>query len=587
MQRGCVKDMLRTLFTIAEKYEKRKVCVYGINRNAIVVFTRLAYRGVDVQGFVDLDDRCVGQYFMNRLIIGKESVCEKDGIVVVISQFDEKEEVQRHMRNTEVCYIDEILDLNSFLKSKKVVIYGIGKRGEEIYKLLEERGIMVCDICVSQKMQDVWHGRKVHDIKEIGIDCNMAIVIATKIEKYKKEMIDNVRGCVGDIFVDEFVDYAAILQGNFFQVINKAIIERKDIYLCSDSEEELAFIEDILVRYQVPVVGRVSRGMERGGLANIYNLAYKDIDKITVIIPERNAEQSELVCDILDEIGFSLEEHNYTSFYPDARKCKDEMKTMTDCLVGHASKGNGKLLGYVVYGEEKENFLKIMVLGGSTSTDGYYRTKSWVSRLYEKIEKLGIKVVLYNGSACGYDIVQELMRLMRDGNIIKPDYVISMSGVNNTNRKKRTKNQFCVNDFLNWIEALDSKSEYISGVSDEETLYDFWIRNTIIMKMVCELWGGEFYSFLQPMNIGIKDAGLYEISMYEQDDCLENTCIFRERARNEKENTYTNLIDIFDTKEKMYIDNCHYSNEANDILAGIVYNTLLADIKERAEGLKT
>lgn len=66
---------------------------------------------------------------------------------------------------------------------------------------------------------------------------------------------------------------------------------------------------------------------------------------------------------------------------------------------------------------------------------------------FHKIERSGIEVVLYNGAACGYDIVQELLRLMRDGNIIKPDYVISMSGVNNTNRKMRTDNQFCVVDF--------------------------------------------------------------------------------------------------------------------------------------------
>ena len=31
----------------------------------------------------------------------------------------------------------------------------------------------------------------------------------------------------------------------------------------------------------------------------------------------------------------------------------------------------------------------------------------------------------------------------------------------------------------------------------------------------------------------------------------------------------------------MYIDNCHYSNKANDIIANIVYDTLWTDIEER------
>lgn len=200
---------------------------------------------------------------------------------------------------------------------------------------------------------------------------------------------------------------------------------------------------------------------------------------------------------------------------------------------------------------------------------------------FHKIERSGIEVVLYNGAACGYDIVQELLRLMRDGNIIKPDYVISMSGVNNTNRKMRTDNQFCVVDFLNWIKALDRECEYSSGINDNEVLYDFWNRNAKIMKMICELLGAKFYGFLQPINIGIKNAGLNEISMYEQDDCLSNTNIFREKVMSEREHIYTNLIDLFDKKENMYIDNCHYSNKANDIIANIVYDTLWTDIEER------
>lgn len=302
---------------------------------------------------------------------------------------------------------------------------------------------------------------------------------------------------------------------------------------------------------------------------------------MVVVIPEWDAKRSESICDILDEIGFSLEKHNYTSIHPEARKYKYAMNTVIDCLVGHASRGNGKLQGYVVYGEEKRGCLKIMVLGGSTSTDGYYRTKSWVNLFFHKIERSGIEVVLYNGAACGYDIVQELLRLMRDGNIIKPDYVISMSGVNNTNRKMRTDNQFCVVDFLNWIKALDRECEYSSGINDNEVLYDFWNRNAKIMKMICELLGAKFYGFLQPINIGMKNAGLNEISMYEQDDCLSNTNIFREKVMSEREHIYTNLIDLFDKKENMYIDNCHYSNKANDIIANIVYDTLWTDIEER------
>ncbi len=574
--------MLRTLFTIAERYKEKRIYIYGINRNAINVFTELVYRGADVCGFVDSHNRCIGQYFMNRPIQETTSVMGKKNVVIIISKFYEKAHIQNEILNTEICYITEILDVDLSLGEKRVVIYGLGKRGEEIYKLLKEKKIEICDVCESEKSKDTWMEMQVRYIRDLNIDSDTAVIIATKIEKYKREMIRNIGGCAGDIVVDEIVDNASIIQGNIFWVINKAVNEKKDIYLYKSRTEELRFLKDILARYQVSVAGEVSEDEIVGKESiNIYDLAYKNVNEVVVVIPEWDAKRSESICDILDEIGFSLEKHNYTSIHPEARKYKDAMNTVIDCLVGHASRGNGKLQGYVVYGEEKRGCLKIMVLGGSTSTDGYYRTKSWVNLFFHKIERSGIEVVLYNGAACGYDIVQELLRLMRDGNIIKPDYVISMSGVNNTNRKMRTDNQFCVVDFLNWIKALDRECEYSSGINDNEVLYDFWNRNAKIMKMICELLGAKFYGFLQPINIGIKNAGLNEISMYEQDDCLSNTNIFREKVMSEREHIYTNLIDLFDNKENMYIDNCHYSNKANDIIANIVYDTLWTDIEER------
>jgi hypothetical protein len=574
--------MLRTLFTIAERYKEKRIYIYGINRNAINVFTELVYRGADVCGFVDSHNRCIGQYFMNRPIQETTSVMGKKNVVIIISKFYEKAHIQNEILNTEICYITEILDVDLSLGEKRVVIYGLGKRGEEIYKLLKEKKIEICDVCESEKSKDTWMEMQVRYIRDLNIDSDTAVIIATKIEKYKREMIRNIGGCAGDIVVDEIVDNASIIQGNIFWVINKAVNEKKDIYLYKSRTEELRFLKDILARYQVSVAGEVSEDEIVGKESiNIYDLAYKNVNEVVVVIPEWDAKRSESICDILDEIGFSLEKHNYTSIHPEARKYKDAMNTVIDCLVGHASRGNGKLQGYVVYGEEKRGCLKIMVLGGSTSTDGYYRTKSWVNLFFHKIERSGIEVVLYNGAACGYDIVQELLRLMRDGNIIKPDYVISMSGVNNTNRKMRTDNQFCVVDFLNWIKALDRECEYSSGINDNEVLYDFWNRNAKIMKMICELLGAKFYGFLQPINIGIKNAGLNEISMYEQDDCLSNTNIFREKVMSEREHIYTNLIDLFDKKENMYIDNCHYSNKANDIIANIVYDTLWTDIEER------
>lgn len=122
---------------------------------------------------------------------------------------------------------------------------------------------------------------------------------------------------------EEFLSQTSIWSGNTFQVINKAISEKKDIYLYGNYSEESQLIEDILAQYRVKIAGKVYKNeIKNKNILDIYELAYKNIDKLAVIIAEYDEKQSESVCDILDKIG-----------------------------------------------------LKILVLGGSTSTDRYYRVK--------------------------------------------------------------------------------------------------------------------------------------------------------------------------------------------------------------------
>ena len=45
-----------------------------------------------------------------------------------------------------------------------------------------------------------------------------------------------------------------------------------------------------------------------------------------------------------------------------------------------------------------------------------------------------------------------------------------------------------------------------------------------------------------------------------------------------KDDFYINLLSLFDDKEGMFTDICHYSEEANKILADIVYEHILKDL---------
>ena len=50
------------------------------------------------------------------------------------------------------------------------------------------------------------------------------------------------------------------------------------------------------------------------------------------------------------------------------------------------------------------------------------------------------------------------------------------------------------------------------------------------------------------------------------------------RIESRQDDFYINLLSLFDEKEGMFIDNCHYSENANGILAEIVYEKLIKDL---------
>lgn len=564
--------MYRSIYTVANEYINKKIYVYKVNRDSVSVFTDLAFRDADVSGF--WDERFAGEKFMNRPILScKQLMNEKDSIII-LSKEVEKDIAAEIFDRERLYYVDEILGLNQELKHEKIYVYGIGKQGERIYQLLNEKGIGIEAGCVTQKKERIiWHGKEVLSIEEIGQDDQCAIIVATMTEEYKREMLKNIGKYTANKYVDMFLEPYIISEGTFFQVINRAVNEAKDIYLYGKKDDVMQMVERILQKYQVNIKGKIYETEKGNG--DIYDLAYEGIENTVVVIADQDMEHVEYISEVLDSLGFALEKMQYTAVELNTKKVRERLHTKTDYLVGWST-DNDKYPGYVVYGEDKETDIKILVLGGSTSTDGIYRTVSWVREFYANLVKMGYAVTIYNGAACGHGVVEEFLRLCRDGEYLKPDYVISFGGVNNIVRKK-VKNQFCEQWLINTY-----GTECISGIASEESLYDFWYRVIRLMSVVCEAYGGKFYSFLQPIYSPNRMKNIWEISMYEMMDRRDNVILFRERSKQEKNGIYTNLIDLFDEEENVYIDCVHYSSRMNKIIGKTI-----ADIIIKAErGLK-
>lgn len=575
--------MLKILYALAEKYEGKKIFIYGIGFHAMSAFAELSYCGIDITGFVNTNkayEQHTGKYIMSRRIVGKNELVSSESIIVVPREIS-KTEIQKALYGICVLEIDELLAPDYRLRNRKVIIYGIGMRGDEIYDLLESNGINPVAACVSGKKQDVWKGLPVYSIDELETSPDMAFVIATKIPKYRDEMLGKLKDCDVEKYVDLFLTYNDMVSGDMYQIVDKVSGEGKNIFLYGNDDELFQFIEKILNRYGVYINGRIYENANPGkGIESIYELIYKELDNIAVIVAEWDSAKSKAVCDQLGEIGFYIQKHNYTSIYPKAIRYKKGFQVMTDCLLGHSPYADERFPGYVVYGDAKKDDLKIMILGGSTSTDGFYNSVGWPYFFWEKLQHQK-KVTVYNGAMMGHDVVQELLKLLRDIAYIKPDVVISMGGLNNVNKKKNTDNQFCIKDIMEWITAMAPKERYISGVKGDECTYEFWHRNLKVMKAVVESYGAKFFGFLQPMNVAKENPSLFDIMTTGEDN--GDFWVFRERAGKESDPAYRNLINLFDQETEMYIDYCHYSEKANNMLADVVVKTVVADLKENLE----
>lgn len=575
--------MLKILYSLAEKYEGKKIFIYGIGFHAMSAFAELSYCGINIAGFINTNkayEQHVGEYIMNRRIVRKEELLSNDSIVVVPREIS-KIAIQTVFYGICVLKIDELLAPDYRLRNKRVIIYGIGKRGNEIYDLLESNGISPAAACVSEKKQDFWKGLPVYSIDELEVVPNTVFVLATKISKYRDEMLGKLEDYEVEKYIDLFLTYNDMISGDMYQIVDKVSGEGKNVFLYGNDDELFRFIKKILNRYGININGRIYENVDPDkGIESIYELIYKELDNIAVIVVEWDREKSKIVCDKLNEIGFCIQKHNYTSIYPKALRYKRGFQVMTDCLLGHSPYADERFPGYVVYGDAKKDDLKIIILGGSTSTDGFYSSIGWPYFFWKKFQQQE-DVTVYNGAMMGHDIVQELLKLLRDIAYIRPDVVISMGGINNVNVKKNTDNQFCVKDTIDWITAMAPRERYISGVKSDECTYEFWHRNLKVMKAVVESHGAKFFGFLQPMNVAKENPSLFDIITTGEDN--EDFWVFRERSGKESAPVYRNLIELFDQETEMYIDYAHYSEKANEILADIVYKTVITNMKEKLE----
>ena len=342
----------------------------------------------------------------------------------------------------------------------------------------------------------------------------------------------------------------------------------KKIFIYGQADEYGRVIENILEIYGIPCAGYADENV-------LYDMYYEGFEDKFFIVNAVQRIDNEKKCDQLEKMGISLNTLAYTGLSYVNEKTTN-YQYIPDCLVGHSTL-YGDFNGINVHGDSEANN-RIIILGGSTSTTRWFRVKSWVEFLFERLyQEFKGDVVIYNFAAPSNDVVAELLKLLRDGFFIRPNYVVSLSGVNNLRYKDLTVNQFNVEEPVRWLKWLNPECIFNAGIEVKEDLFAFWLRIQKVIKAVCEVYGAKYLGVLQPMNIGKEKKDLFETMMFEEEREKNNVENFHNNASDN--DFYLNLMTIFEMEEQMYVDAVHYSEKANQVIAKIVGDYIIEGLK--------
>ncbi len=260
---------------------------------------------------------------------------------------------------------------------------------------------------------------------------------------------------------------------------------------------------------------------------------------------------------------------------------------------------------FVRFGEESQNALRIVTLGGST-TDSKLEENNWVKHLADLFKKDGDNVVIYNGAVRGYSSHQELLKLIRDVLPLHPDLVISLTGENDLRALYSLEKHPMVHPYQDYLFHLllnkDSGDSFLFpntvfllkkqlrsdsatvqlnyGPPNEGSPASHWERNQRMMNALAKEFGSTYLAFLQPTS----GVGSYVLSPEEQKELEKLETRWPEHQKRLREfyneaipkckslSFCIDLTELFSDKKKIYRDPRHPTPEGYQLIASSIYD---------------
>lgn len=582
-----------------EKYTKKYI--WGMDKESLMIFAELTSCRIPVNGFISNDENEVGMSLYNKPVISLDMIEDKEETLIIADQEIQSDVSEELVQDFSV--ITELFTIPENLRSKKVVIYGAGYIGETLVSWFADRGIKIDYFLDKNKYGQMLSGIPIYHPQKIEeMDDNFVIIEAGK---YWQEMEDTIRKVnlgiqtfyinkfdkfkhklsirikdnrhlnlhilwnLTESFPDSFPDKKVIMVGNDVELA----MGYKEVLECLGYKNVSVMVtEETKVCQDVPLLDEVL--YEENYLLILYELKrwHKIIEKI-------------------EELG--IEDTAWTPI--ESLQPLRHEKGVVDVNLGHSFQMN-YIPGLYLHGEKKENNVKIVTLGGSTTYERLYFFRSWPKIMYEKYCGRGKNITLYNGGIGLYTSMQELIKLGRDILYLEPDIVIVLDGFNDIHFSSMEFHVLYESIKYAMENANDSlllytrlSKEIFRGIESNDIIRK-WLNNVESMYAITSIRNIKFHSFMQPMAVSQKINIKHGLTIKKMagvffpEEEIRSMKLFREYAKDiEKTHPYMHdLTHIFDEKD-VYMDTCHVWESGNEIIADAIWQVIEPDVREIME----
>lgn len=582
------RNNLNELFIINPMISEQKDIYLWISdaeediKNMSYIFNHCVANNIYFCGFVTDCKHLIGLCVLNKYVYDIEEIMSDNSLVL------------SEDANSE--FYCPIKVLNPQMNLSNIVIWGAGNYGKEIASYFIKKNLSVsCFIDSDQnKIGSKINGIEIYGIEKVeSLSSDVSLIEASnrylEIDKMVQEKAPKINCYI----------YSNAETGQYFSpgelIYLREVVQNKDIYIYGHSQEAvklshcLAILDYNFTGFLLDEHQYDESPTSDEVLMMPEELLYYNSYFVIIVSNDREAAVKRLrALGLRYSVDFSpVETLPYYLLY--ARK------NVIDTNLGHTYMQKTGMNGIEIYGCEHPDSYKIVVLGGSTTDGRLFPFKSWPEIMYEKINSN--RLVIYNAGVSGYTSAQELLKMIRDVVLFKPDMIIVYDGYNDTSEINACPGKYF--EFIYLKKALDFAREHMSHNWDfiskdednEENVstipiignFENWLMNIEMMHAIADDRDIQFYSFLQPMlsnkkNLSNKENGiLFEVENFHN---LKKTSLMGKEFRKkigsvvEAHSYLYDLSDIFDDHQDIYMDICHVREGANEIIATEILNRI-------------